>query len=266
MKILQYSKAGAVRHIFPDRVVPKTSSRYEQELHLRLLNQVSNAADNGGLLLFGEIDTKYLEDRFLGTAEAISEKPIDNFPDFTLVKETLIIIMDHFRIDASPQLHKNGKSHGTSYQNLAGSMRLDNHSIEESESIISNQNCEFSSKNLALNLRRTFESKASKIPKYKKRIIDHIKDISEPNGAINDLRKPKEIWFVVEDVSPSCGFSFIGAPIAILLEHNPEVDGLIYIHNPIPGQLTFSWNSVAIIRNDAAALASLRNMNGEISE
>ena len=88
---------------------------------------------------------------------------------------------------------------------------------------------------------------------YKTRVREHIAAGQHERIVTWDPSKPFEVWLMVEDLSPTCGFEYIGRTLSELLERCSSIGGLIYISNPLPDEMFSSPAQVAIIANDEKA-------------
>lgn len=268
MKGIAFSRRSVSDLFIPGKKRNNRGNGFEYEFVIQLIAEVKNAIEEGNAVypcLYGEIDSFFLSERFFSSSppELMREQKTDGFPDCVLMQKNLIVILDHFQIDASKPILKRGKCHGTEYQKFIGEKTVKNSSLDLAllEKELAESSISFSLKWLKINFERLFEEKAKKVDQYIKRVKEHIKQ--SPNKSIHDadLKKPLENWFLIEDVSPTSYAAALGDTIAKLLQKNQQVSGLVIYHNGIPRKIYFTAAEVMIIKNDEKARRELQDLS-----
>ena len=235
----------------------------EYEVYLAIIGLVNDAVRNGKDKSFqgiGNMAGRYLNRRFFdGDYPIIQEhQEISGFPDLAVIRDDIVICLDHFFIDASEPIMRSGKNHGSSYMQFLGqqesgvlsSTRLLERQLDDS-------NIRFQAENLIMNLYTRLKDKNEKAPKYVSAVKKHIK-ATEGNKAEN-LNKPYEIWLLIVDITPTSIFPFADPKIIELFSSLTQINGVIYLHNPYPILCEDIINDLAFIRNDSVAKEHLKS-------
>lgn len=239
----------------------------EYWLYMRTVNVLAHLfwSKAGNPITFGSIDSRFLEDRFLGKNYHLMREQggIEGFPDFAVVKDDLIVAFDHFKIDPSTLLGTAENSHGTEYLRMLGIRKKEGLAIDADsmKAALAQEGIKLTIDNLAKNLGAKFNEKIAKFDSYESAIRDHIKSGHNEAFVEEDLAKPIETWLMIEEVSPTSGFVQIAETISMLLEQHPPARGLVYISNPDPTEMFSASDQVAIIANDKQAVADLRKLH-----
>ena len=244
----------------------------EYKIHLQALPRIKEAIEAStqeeGITLpicLGNIDNELLKhlcaDASLAPLLLREKAEIDNFPDCVLVYEDALMICEHFHVDASQQLTDKGKSSGTEYQQLINTLPSEaKRDLKALEMALEEKGTIFSTASLELNLRKTWRKKLKKIPKYIEAVCAYMTEQTSKGIGLAHIPERKEVWFVIEDVSPTCGFALIGRAIADLLEGSPDLSGIILMHIPNPLQLDARCEGIAFVKNDERAREQLRSL------
>lgn len=246
-----------------------TNNGKEYELLLRTIAEIGAAYIHPGSptpCVFGSVDKDYLKHRFLFQGKMlIGEKPPEGFPDCAIVTDQVIMIFDHFKIDASGAIISNrtGENRGTLYQRFLGKWLSNEKDVDLNalEKGLVEKGIRFSPNNLISSLRSSFTRKAKKIQRYREAICQHISKTAPAHLAAIDLAKPREIWLLIEDISPTTNFKLIAGELADLLQNYPAVAGIVYVHNPLATVLPLTAKSVALVKNDSDAREGLRALH-----
>jgi len=194
---------------------PNTTRGDEYWYYMRVANILafqiwSNAVD---FITFGNVDANYLERHSLGTSNNLirEQEKEDGFPDFAIVKESLIISFDHFKIDPSSRIGPDKKPKGTEYLRLLNTRKknelpIDTASMTEA---ITSEEISLTTSNLAKNLINKFTEKATTLDGYALAIQNHIKSRINKMLAEKDLAKPIETWLMIEKYLQRRDFSIL---------------------------------------------------------
>ncbi|THG36317.1 hypothetical protein [Adlercreutzia caecimuris] len=120
----------------------------------------------------------------------------------------------------------------------------------------------FCKKNLEKSLLHVLGSKLPKVAKYKEAVYGYIASGNKSVVKEEDLKKPMEVWLLIEDVTPTTSFeaAFSNDQVLSALEACEELEGLIYIHHPYLTRAPQSVSDIVFIRNDSTARSQLHAM------
>lgn len=199
---------------------------------------------------FNFTDPKFINDRFgpATTNHLIPEQArIDSFPDFVTVRDELILVFDHFKVDAAKHRIKKDRDLGSIYIEYIKKQK--DKTVEEIQADIETGMLEFSTSNLFRNICSTFDDHACKTEKYDQAVIDYILDSPNQVIAHEDSCKPLEHWFLIEDVTPTSDLQTIERALNLMFEYHPNIAGVIYTHNPIPKGAPENTDEICIFKN-----------------
>ena len=236
---------------------------HEYEFFMRFINIFGEGIVCGGNkpYMFGDIDPGFVERRFFGAHPYLipEQKAVNGFPDFFLLNDDAIVIIDHFKVDASMPFGKPAKPSGSEYMRFRSTRMPEaaRSDSDELETALNSEGIVLSAGALAESIAAKFAEKAAKVDTYRERVREYIATGCDERIVADALSRPDEVWLMIEDVSPSCGFGFIGRTLSALLEEYPSIGGLLYISNPYPDVMFSSPEQVAIIANDEKARSEL---------
>ncbi|ACV21421.1 Uncharacterised protein [Slackia heliotrinireducens] len=191
---------------------------------------------------------------------AKEDRSICNFPDCILINDKFVLCIDHFQINASNP--RSGYEKGDECRAF-----LSNHAelvkqerIKDLELLLESEGIEYRTHNLAQSLLHTLKKKLPKISLYSEAARQHIASGLDPDVVEADLSKTMEVWFLVEDVTPTTSFlsCFGNQKVLDALKSCERLAGLIYVHNPILTRPPNSIEEVAFIHNDDCAYEQLK--------
>ena len=221
----------------------------EHKLFAAILEELKIAQKNDKwkkLETYGDFNPSFWNER-LGDNELklIHEQAqIKNFPDFTLVGSRHITIFDHFRVDGS----KWTKSKGSSLMSMQSNTNIG----------VNKSTVEYNKENWIMNLTKVFENHAQKLKIYDSNIRNYIRDLNLESSH-KDLKKPREVWFLIEDKSnikiPKEAF----ITLSKLLNNKQSPNAVIYVVNPFD-DVKLNLNNIAFIKNDNNALIELSHV------
>ncbi|WP_165046300.1 hypothetical protein [Adlercreutzia sp. ZJ138] len=258
-----FSNDGRESFVGPSFGMPASGNGNEYLEYVWLTNVIRKIRDGlpkTNSRMIGSIDATYLDERFLGKEHywLIKEGNMGSgSPDFALVREHKVIIVDCFQVDASEPRNRNGKHNGTELQCLIGRKRSGEPKISSSElkCAVEESTLEFQTVWLACNLATKLSDKIERLGEYEKVVRAHILE----NGCAEDLDKDYEFWLLVEDISPCSELEWLAPQLAAFLEENTALEGLIVTHVRMPGVLSDSIYDTCIIRNDTSGREQLKN-------
>ncbi len=211
-------------------------------------------------------DCKFGE-RFSGAKPFLSRElaGIPNFPDCIFLNESYIICIDHFQINASTP--RSNYKNGDDYRAFLGRHHdlLDQNCYKTLESLLNEEGVVFSRNNLPTSMMHALCSKLPKVLLYKNAARQYIESGHNQRDIKEDLAKCMEVWFLVEDVSPTTFFpSIFNDAVLSALENCQELEGLIYVHNSFPTQVPKDIEEVVFIHNDDNARKQLSQLSSDL--
>lgn len=201
-------------------------------------------------------------ERFSGAKPylASEHREFPHFPDCLFVNDDYVLCIEHFQVNASEP--RSDYDCGDEYRAFLESHRdlVEQNSYEELEALIEEEELVFSIHNLILSLLHSLESKAPKIPLYKQAAREYISTGVDESSVKEDLAKRMEVWFLVEDVTPSTAAESLFSNNEVLdaIKGIEELEGLIYVHTPFITKPPKTVGEIMLIHNDEDARAQLR--------
>ena len=180
------------------------------------------------------------------------ETKTNGFPDLFIVRDEVVCIIDHFRIDSSAR-RNDRRNAGTDFMAILGES---NGKRNAAENAAKSEGMSFSPKNLALTTKIIFEQKASKLACYKAIIQQYIEDSPNKEIAKEDGAKPLELWFLIEDVSPQ-EHQFTEASVTAIaeeLDRYPGVAGVLYVNCGYEDKLPRGLSDIRFVVQDSLAI------------
>ena len=180
------------------------------------------------------------------------EREIDGFPDLFIVRDDIVCIIDHFRVDSSDRRNDRRNS-GTEFMAILGEHGGERNSAEAAAK---SGGTVFSPENLAHAIRSMLEQKASKLPRYTRIVRQYIKGSPSREVAEEDGAKPVELWLLIEDVSPQ-EHQFTEAGVAAIvdeLDGYPGIAGVLYVNCGYEDKLPRGISDIRLAVQDSLAI------------
>lgn len=250
--MITYKHANKELKYGPRGQIPEEGRGHEYELFLHVLGILAASEQNNykDLHCFGLTDTNSFIANFGGKESQFlirEQRDGDGFPDFVIVRETKLLIFDHFHVDASGLRNKKGKDNGSPYIAYLKSHKT--YPLDEILEYAQNEGIKFCTNNLRDSIARTFKKHAAKIDKYNQAVLTYIESNADKDIAYEDTNKPIENWFFIEDITPTSDFQTIKDTLDKLFEDFTKVSGAVYLHRPIPEDLPQNGDDIAIFWN-----------------
>lgn len=249
-----FQSGDSLEYYDPDQHYGYIKNGTEYQLYLHLVSVLSkHFKEREGIRCSSEQPISFFTERFImKNSESlyciIKEKPGDrSFPDFAVVRDSLILSIDHFKVDASEHIVKGDRDMGSPYMRmLADQEDLSSSSMTES---IKNGRIEFWTCALEHNIKKAFTNHAAKTEEYKAALREYIESGPCSQVVAEDMNKPIEQWFLVEDITPTSCPDTLCKAIASLLESHFEVAGVLLVHNPMYTSAPIDPDDIMIFPN-----------------
>lgn len=180
------------------------------------------------------------------------EEEIDGFPDLFIVRDGIVCIIDHFRVDSSAR-RSDRRNGGTEFMAILGES---GGKRNQAEAVAKSRETAFSPENLARTIRIMLAQKASKLPRYMDVVRQYIEGSPSKEVAEEDGAKPIELWLLIEDVSPQeHQFTETGvAAIADKLDGYPGIAGVLYVNCGYEDKLPRGISDIRLVVQDPLAI------------
>lgn len=119
---ISYSSKGKLTIIAPGDTKLTHNRGEEYNLFLQVLSIINDASRS--ISVIGACEPDFLHRRFSsGGLYALmkEQSELTSFPDFAIVRDDIVLCFDHFEIDASEHIIKNGNDKGSKLMFFAGS-------------------------------------------------------------------------------------------------------------------------------------------------
>lgn len=261
---MDYISKGEIVDSFNDNMrLTVNANGEEYRLFGSILDLVQKSVVNEGVCprFFGSC---WFGERFSGKMSYLTREceKTDGFPDCVYINEKYVLCVDHTQINASEP--RSNYENGDTYRAFLANHRdlLGEGRYEELERCLVEEEIRFCKKNLEKSLLHVLSSKLPKAAKYKEAVCRYIALGNNPVVKEEDLKKPMEVWLLIEDVTPTTSFeaAFSNDQVLSALEGCEELEGLIYVHHPYLTRAPQSINDIAFIHNDSAARSQLQSI------
>lgn len=223
---------------------------------IALIKEACEEGKNDHPCLIGYLSSEEMNRRFVNNDPKLIGEDENNSADFIIVNNDIVVLFNHFSIDASKQIYKKEKFRGTEYQKLIGANKEKDLEWIAKEAV----KIQYAEKYWIENLHDSYKKHEKKIPDYMKNADNYFLNSTNPNSSI-DLKKTREMWFFIEDRTPysySAPISLFKA-LAFLLESNKEVNGVFYVRNGNPLDIPRDYHNCLVIHNDVTAIKGLKS-------
>ena len=178
------------------------------------------------------------------------------------MNDNYVLCVEHFQINASEP--RSNYDSGDEYRAFLNKHRglVEQGSYGKLEILLDEEGIAFSTRNLVDSLLQSLKSKIPKIPLYKQAAREYIETGTSIASVQEDLAKRMEVWFLIEDVTPttSADSLFSSEDVLGVMDECDGLEGFIYAHVPFVAKLPRFTHEIIFIHNDKDACAQLRGL------